>query len=183
MSIQLSDAIDLGLATLGCNERPEGWRVAEFDTLIAYVHPDCPEILGEIEPGFENVLCEDVPELNEGERYAGIVIHENDLTSHHLILLPQQPKTHLTWDEAIVWAASVGAELPTRQEATLLHTNLKLAFEPTWYWTGEQHPGKQYAGGASRAWLQYFNDGTQYLSGKGYKGRVRAVRRVPITEN
>ena len=51
MSIQLSDAIDLGVATLACNNRPEGWRVAEFDTLIAYVSPECPEILGEIEPG------------------------------------------------------------------------------------------------------------------------------------
>ena len=61
MTIQLSEAIDLGLATLACNERPEGWRVAEFDTLIAYAHPDCPEILGEIEPAFENVLCEGVP--------------------------------------------------------------------------------------------------------------------------
>ena len=48
--IQLSDAIDLGLATLGCNERPEGWRVAEFDDLLAYASPDCPELLGEIEP-------------------------------------------------------------------------------------------------------------------------------------
>jgi len=59
--IQLSDAFDLGLATLGCNERPEGWRVAEFDNLIAYVAPECPDILGEIEPGFEHVLAEDVP--------------------------------------------------------------------------------------------------------------------------
>ena len=46
--IQLSDAIDLELATLGCNERPEGWRVAEFDDIIAYAGPDCPEIIGEI---------------------------------------------------------------------------------------------------------------------------------------
>lgn len=61
MAIQLSDAIDRDLATLGCNERPEGWREAEFDTLIAYVAPDCPEILGEIEPGFEHVLAEGVP--------------------------------------------------------------------------------------------------------------------------
>ena len=59
--IQLSDAIDRGLATLACNARPEGWRQAEFDTLIAYVHPDCPDILGEIEPGFEHVLAEGVP--------------------------------------------------------------------------------------------------------------------------
>lgn len=61
MCIQLSEAFDLDLATLGCNSRPEGWRVADFGDLIAYVHPDCPEILGEIEPGFENVLCEGVP--------------------------------------------------------------------------------------------------------------------------
>ena len=60
MTIQLSEAIDLGLATLACNDRPEGWRDADFGDLLAYVHPDCPEILGEIEPGFEHVL-EDVP--------------------------------------------------------------------------------------------------------------------------
>ena len=47
-NIQLSDAIDSGLATLACNERPEGWRLAEFDTLFAYVSPECPEILGEL---------------------------------------------------------------------------------------------------------------------------------------
>ena len=57
MSIQLSEAIDQDIATLGWNERPEGWRVAEFDSLIAYVSPDCPEILGEIEPGFEQSDC------------------------------------------------------------------------------------------------------------------------------
>lgn len=61
MDIRLSEAIDLGLATLGCNERPEGWRVAGFDDLLVYASPDCPEILGELEPGFANVLAEDVP--------------------------------------------------------------------------------------------------------------------------
>lgn len=48
--IQLSDAIDQNLATLACNERPEGWRDADFGDLLAYVHPDCPEILGEVPP-------------------------------------------------------------------------------------------------------------------------------------
>ena len=61
MCIQLSEAIDLGLATLGCDKRPKGWRVAEFDDLLVYASPDCPEILGETEPGFEHVLAEDVP--------------------------------------------------------------------------------------------------------------------------
>ena len=55
MSIQLSDAIDSGLATLGCNERPEGWREADFGDLLAYVAPDCPEITGEIVADFSKL--------------------------------------------------------------------------------------------------------------------------------
>ena len=120
-----------------------------------------------------------IPELNEGERYAGIVIDSaTGQPTHRLILIPQQPEPHLTWDEAIAWAASVGAELPTRQESALLFANAKDAFEPTWYWTGEQ-----YAGDASYAWGQDFDYGYQDCDDKGYKGRVRAIRRVPITEN
>ncbi len=117
-----------------------------------------------------------IPTLLEGERYAGIVIDSaTGQPTHHLILIPQQPETRLTWDEAIAWAASIDAELPTRQESALLYANLKPAFEPTWYWTGEQ-----YAGNASYAWGQGFDGGNQYLTGKGYKGRVRAVRRFLI---
>ena len=117
-----------------------------------------------------------IPELNEGERYAGIVIDSaTGQPTHHLILIPQQPETRLTWDEALTWAASIGVELPTRQESALLYANAKDAFEPTWYWTGEQ-----YAGYASTAWGQNFDGGNQGLIGKGYKGRVRAVRRVSI---
>ena len=45
--IQLSDAIDQGLATIGWNSRPDGWREANFEGLLAYVAPECPKILGE----------------------------------------------------------------------------------------------------------------------------------------
>lgn len=114
-----------------------------------------------------------IPELAPGERYAGIVIDlDNGQPTHHLVLLPAQPAERLTWDEAMAWAASIGAELPTRQEAALLYANLKPAFEPEWHWTGEQ-----YAGYASDAWLQVFNDGLQLNVDKG---RVRAVRRFLI---
>ena len=58
--IKLGDAIDRDLATLACNARPEGWRDADFGDLLAYVHPDCPEIIGEIWVGFEHAI-EDVP--------------------------------------------------------------------------------------------------------------------------
>jgi len=120
-----------------------------------------------------------IPELNEGERYAGIVIDSaTGQPTHHLILIPQQPETRLTRDEAIAWAASIGAELPTRQEAALLFANAKDAFESKWYLTSEEC-----AGLASDVWGQYFDDGLQASIAKGHKGRARAVRRVPITEN
>ena len=49
------------------------------------------------------------------------------------------------------------------------------AFDLAWHWTSTQC-----AGNASGAWGQYFGDGGQYGYGKGYKGRVRAVRRFMI---
>lgn len=49
------------------------------------------------------------------------------------------------------------------------------AFEAEWYWTSTQ-----YAGYASGAWGQYFGNGDQSFSDKGYQGRVRAVRRFLI---
>lgn len=116
------------------------------------------------------------PALATGERYAGIVIDpDNGQPTHHLVLLPEQPTERLSWDEAMAWAASIGAELPTRQEAALLFANAKTAFEPAWHWTSEQ-----YAGNASLAWVQNFIGGYQYTGDKGYKGRVRAVRRFLI---
>ena len=120
-----------------------------------------------------------IPELNEGERYASIVIDSaTGQPTHHLILISQQPETRLTWDEALTWAASIGVELPTRQESALLYANLKPAFEPAWYWTSEE-----YVGLACSAWGQYFDDGLQDGNNTGCKCPVRAIRRVPITEN
>lgn len=44
--LELSDAIDRGLATLGWNAKPEGWRTVYFEELRAYVTPDCPQLNG-----------------------------------------------------------------------------------------------------------------------------------------
>ena len=116
-----------------------------------------------------------VPALATGERYAGIALDATGKPTHHVVLLPEQPAERLSWDDAIAWAASIGAELPTRQEAALLFANAKDAFEPAWHWTSEQ-----YAGYASGAWGQNFDVGGQDNGVKGYKGRVRAVRRFLI---
>ena len=66
--------------------------------------------------------------------------------------------------------------LPARHELRLAYLNAPEIFNlDGWYWTSTQ-----YAGYASDAWLQGFDGGLQYSSDKGYKGRVRAVRRFMI---
>lgn len=116
-----------------------------------------------------------IPDISPGELYAGIVLNKDGAPRHHLILLPQITDVRLNWDDAMAWAEVVRGTLPTRQEQALLFANCKNAFEPAWYWSSEQ-----YAGNASNAWDQDFDYGSQDISGKGCKGRVRAIRRVSI---
>jgi len=69
--------------------------------------------------------------------------------------------------------------LPARHEARLAYLNAPETFNTdAWYWTSTQ-----YANDASGAWNQDFEYGEQFSQVKGCKGRVRAIRRVPITEN
>ena len=66
--------------------------------------------------------------------------------------------------------------LPARHELRLAYLNAPEIFNlDGWYWTSTQ-----YAGDASYAWGQDFDDGGQGTGGKGSKGRVRAVRRFMI---
>ena len=119
-----------------------------------------------------------LPTLSEGERYAGIVIDpDTSQPTYHLILQPHRPIAQLTWDEAIAWAAAIGAELPTVQESALLYANLRLAFSPEWHWTSQQS-----AHSASEAWIECFGGGGQGGLDKGYKCRACAIRREPIAE-
>ena len=114
------------------------------------------------------------PALAAGELYAGVILGKDGEPDHHLILLPGAAED-LTWEQAKEWAASVGGELPTRREQSLLFANLKEHFEGAWYWSGEQ-----YAGDSGYAWGQYFGDGGQYNYRKGNEFRARAVRRLVL---
>ena len=72
-------------------------------------------------------------ELQPGERYAGAVLGEEGQIKHHLVLLAATPDSRMSWNAAKAWAASVGGDLPTRQEQALLYANCpcrpsKLAF-------------------------------------------------------
>ena len=112
-------------------------------------------------------------ELKSGEHYAGIALDAEGEPSHHLILLPGD--VDMTWSKAREWAASIGGELPTRQEQALLFANLKGKFEPAYYWSNEQH-----ASYTDYAWYQGFTTGTQDNTTKGSELRARAVRRLTI---
>ena len=66
-------------------------------------------------------------------------------------------------------------DIPAQTSVEAFREDGSEACDPTWHWTSTQ-----YAGGASTAWSQCFGGGGQDNGAKGYKGRVRAVRRFMI---
>lgn len=66
-------------------------------------------------------------------------------------------------------------DTPTQTAAETFRNDSTEAFSPAWHWTSTQ-----FAGNASDAWGQLFDIGNQGNIAKGYKGRVRAVRRFLI---
>lgn len=63
--------------------------------------------------------------------------------------------------------------LPARRELSLCFANVKELFETDdWFWSSTQDS----AGGA---WYQGFGDGSQGWGSKDFRGRARAVRRLP----
>lgn len=114
------------------------------------------------------------PELKEGEHYAGILLGKNGEPDQHIVLLSGATES-VEWQDALDWAKSLGGDLPTRREQSLLFANLKEEFEQTWYWSNEQH-----ASYSDYAWYQDFYDGYQSYWNKSDELRARAVRRLVI---
>jgi hypothetical protein len=108
--------------------------------------------------------------LAAGEHYAGLALRADGTPGHHLVLLPGEAEG-MTWDDAKAWAASVGGELPTRQEQALLYANCAHLFKQEWYWSGVEHTS------GSNAWYQTFSYGAQDYDLKFNELRARAVRR------
>ena len=116
-----------------------------------------------------------LPELAVGEIYAGIVLAADGTPSHHLILLPGDADDAPHQAQAD-WATSIGGELPTRQEQSLLYANAKPHFKSDWYWSGEKESPE-----SEWAWGTNFGNGRQgdyYVT--YYELRARAVRRLVI---
>jgi hypothetical protein len=114
-----------------------------------------------------------IPELNEGEHYAGAII-KPDGTGHHVIILPGD-KDDGTWKAAMSWAKKLGGDLPNRVEQALFFAESTDQFKKDWYWSNTQH-----ASDSGCAWYQHFILGTQYYSIKSLNMRARAVRRLVI---
>ena len=109
--------------------------------------------------------------LKDGEKYAGILLGKDGAADQHIVLLPSQA-TDVSWQAALAFAKSVGGDLPTRREQSLLFANLKEEFEAHWHWSSEQHSDD-----SNYAWGQVFSYGSQSYDHNDYCFRARAVRR------
>ena len=74
--------------------------------------------------------------LTPEERYLGLKFDSVSKSWVHVLLLGVKTSQRMTWDAANTWAESLGGRLPTRQELSLIHTNLA-EIESGRYWTGE----------------------------------------------
>lgn len=106
----------------------------------------------------------------------GVMAGENGQPDYLLLDLGVEPENDVTWKQAIDWAKSVGGELPTRREQSMLFANRREGqYRPRWYWSCEQHAGEP-----DWAWFQLFDGGNQNCTRKVFHLRARAVRRVPF---
>jgi hypothetical protein len=103
-----------------------------------------------------------IPKLNHGEIYVGRINDE------HIILLPGD-NDDADWQTQKEWAASIGGDLPTRLEQSLLWQNFRDQFQKDWHWSNE-------ASEAGWAWCQDFYHGDQSCTRQHYQLRARAVR-------
>jgi hypothetical protein len=114
-----------------------------------------------------------IPQLNEGEIYAGAIIAPDGI-GHHVILLDGD-HDDASWSAQMEWAASIGGDLPDRVEQALLYKHLSDRLQQDAYWSNTQHSGY-----ATSAWSQHFSRGDQGSDHESFKLRARAVRRSPI---
>lgn len=129
----------------------------------------------EAQPAVRFPLSIAMPDINEGERYVGVIISAEGTKRHHVILLPGEID-NANWEKSTKWAESLGGALPDRVESALLFATMKDEFKPEWYWTREL-----YAPESGYAWCQKFSHGSQgstTLSASLL--HARDVRRLPV---
>ena len=114
-----------------------------------------------------------LPPLNEGETYIGAIGNKAGEV-YHVILLPGD-NDDSDWQAAMDWAKSIGGDLPTRIEQSMLFDGYRDQFQRDWYWSNTTDDDD------ACAWFQDFDDGTQSTTRKSDDlCRSGAVRRLPI---
>lgn len=113
-----------------------------------------------------------LPTLEAGETYVATLFDAANGKGYHLILLPGD-NDPADWDTQAAWAQSIGGELPTRVELSLLYDQCKSLFEEVAYWSNDCPE-------SGWAWYQDFGYGYQDGNDRDYELRARAVRRLPI---
>ncbi len=116
-----------------------------------------------------------LPDLQPGDRYAGIELDADGNPAAHLVLLAARPTEDLNHQAAMDWAASIGGTLPTTQQQSLLFANCKALLPRRWCWSSETHKDD-----ASYAWFCGFYYGYVDDNRKSYEGSAVAVRRLVI---
>ncbi|MFS2103606.1 DUF1566 domain-containing protein [Ralstonia sp. Ralssp135] len=117
-----------------------------------------------------------IPPLSEGEIYlCGLVNATGDVT--HTILLPAEAEKRMSWPDAMEWAKSLNADLPTRAELVMAFEQHRSQFKEAAYWSNTPDADPEYAGWA---WFQRFLGGYQFSLRQHYEFRARAVRRLTI---
>ena len=114
-----------------------------------------------------------IPPLSEGETYIGAIGDKNG-DVYHVVLLPGD-NDDATWEAQIEWAKSIGGDLPTRVEQSMLWAGHRDQFKKDLYLSNETHHERD-----KLAWCQHFDYGSQNGLRKDGEPRARAVRRLPI---
>ena len=113
-----------------------------------------------------------LPTLEAGETYVATLFDAANGKGYHLILLPGD-NDQANWEKQTAWAHSIGGELPTRVEQSLLFAQCKSLFKEEAYWSND---GPE----SGWAWYQHFYYGYQLNYTRSLELRARAVRRLPI---
>jgi hypothetical protein len=115
-----------------------------------------------------------------GGTFVGVLFNDDGAPDYLLINGPIASKAR-NWNDQMKWAASLDHDgphdwtLPNRTDLRVQICNAQKEFDNGWFWSSEP-----YAGFASSAWCQYFNDGRQDANYKYGKLLGRAVRKLPI---
>lgn len=150
------------------DEADVGRRMASFLRNIIVEEPSPPS-----NDNVTTLSKIELPELQAGEHYAGIVVTNAGHPDYHLILLPgdNSPGEHSTQCE---WARSLGGELPSAAELTLLQANCEHLFVHDWYWSSD-------ANNTHARWGSFgSNENCQGFAWLSCRLRARAIRRVPV---